>query len=74
MKKKLIIDITASLFAVATAFNKQSDATLDVIAVMVEVHSEQPNIDDCIPAKKYICIALHPTDPSKDKEKKNYKW
>ncbi len=47
MKKKLIIGIIASLFAVATVFNmgllnfnKQSDATLEAIAVMTRANSE----------------------------------
>ena len=35
---------------------------------------EQPNIDDCEEAEDYICFALHPTDPSKDKEKVGYMW
>ncbi len=52
MKKKLIIGITASLFAVATvfnmgllSFNKQSDVTLEAIAIMAEAQSEGNGTD-----------------------------
>lgn len=34
----------------------------------------QPNINDCVYAKNLKCIALHPTDPAKDKTKNNAKW
>ncbi len=57
MKKKLIIGITASLFAVATVFNmgllnfnKQSDATLQAIAVMAKAYEEinpESGCNDC---------------------------
>ena len=52
MKKKLIIGIIASLFAVATVFNmgllnfnKQSDATLEAITVMVKANKEKHEIN-----------------------------
>ncbi len=47
MKKKIIIGITASLFAIATVFNmgllnfnKQSDVTLKAISVMIKAQNE----------------------------------
>ncbi len=50
MKKKILLGAVASLFAVATVFNmglltfnKQSDATLEAIAVMTEASGEHNN-------------------------------
>lgn len=34
----------------------------------------QPNVDDCIEKQDIECWALHPTDPSKDKIRKDAMW
>lgn len=41
---------------------------------LTEETPQQPDISTCVSAKNVICIALHPTDPSKDKEVANKKW
>lgn len=35
---------------------------------------EQPDINDCIPDREWVCVSLHPTDPDKDIEKPFYRW
>ncbi len=73
MKKKILLGSVASLFAIATVFNmgllnfnKQSDATLDAIAVMVEAQNEiNPDCINgcvlgeggCVCFKYYISLA-----------------
>lgn len=41
---------------------------------LTEETPQQPDISTCVSAKNVTCIALHPTDPSKDKEVANKKW
>ena len=35
---------------------------------------EQPNTGDCVYDPTQNCVALHPTDPSKDKTEYNARW
>ena len=44
----------------------------DNVEALVQI--EQPNIDDCVSDPEWTCIALHPTDPDKDKEKPFSRW
>lgn len=71
--------VAATLFAGYSAYNthkeiKLTDVALANVEALAEEEVVQPDINNCIYDKKLTCIALHPTDPSKDKEKANAKW
>jgi hypothetical protein len=85
MKNKIFIGIAMSLFTIATVVNMDlvqsndaNDISLENITVMAQAQSEQtpqqPNVADCVYDPDYSCIALHPTDPSKDVTRENAKW
>ena len=80
MKKKLFIGASTLMIALSLGltadlqndFNDLSNLRLDNIEALSQ--AEQPDTKDCIPAKGWDCIALHPTDPSKDIVLKDHKW
>lgn len=81
MKTK-ILGIVAIVFAVA-GYNvyisqdnvKLSDLALNnVEALANSSESGQPDVNDCISDDDHSCIALHPTDPSKDEERPRHVW
>lgn len=71
--------VAAVLFAGYSAYNTPNNIELSRIALtnieaLANSENKQPDINDCIYDKKTTCMAMHPTDSSKDKEKPNYKW
>lgn len=55
------------------AYNGVSESDLLLANVEALAVPEQPNVDDCIQSD-ITCIALHPTDPKKDKSRPNAEW
>lgn len=84
MKKKTILKIvlltfiaTAATLSSFKASNISSRATLGTLlfeSLEALAETEQPDINDCIDSEEWDCIALHPTDPDKDKVKENAMW
>lgn len=71
--------LAAAIIAVAGygVYENQSKETLsDVMLENVEALAipEQPDLAGCVQMTDYVCLALHPTDPSKDKFKYNHAW
>jgi len=66
--------VTLSSFRVYNSSNNSILGTLLYENIEALAQTEQPDINDCIPSDDWNCIALHPTDPSKDKERVNAMW
>ena len=71
--------VASALFAGYNAYsgqnsNELTDIALANVEALATSEVVQPDINKCIYDKLYTCIALHPTDPSKDKEKANATW
>ena len=79
MKRKLHLMMAVAIVAVAGLAiyaNQPKEEMSDVMLANIEALAgiEQPNIDDCIEAQNYTCIALHPANPNLDKRRPNAKW
>lgn len=78
--KKIILGVTVAVVAFGYQKSLYDCNGSQLITENVEALSQhedtpqQPDISDCVYAKNVTCIALHPTDPTKDKEVPNKKW
>lgn len=78
--KKIILGvvIVITVFSYQKSFYDCDESQLiteNVEALSKEEETpQQPDISDCIKDKEFSCIALHPTDPSKDQQKDYAKW
>lgn len=79
MKKFMKIAFVAAFVAVAgygVYASQKSDIMSDLALANVEALAdpEQPNTGDCVYDPTQNCVALHPTDTSKDKTEYNARW
>ena len=79
MKKIILgVAILIAAFSYQSSFydcNKSYLITENVEALsQQEEKPKQPDVNDCNKLNGSTCIALHPTDPSKDKERPNAAW
>ena len=81
MKKKILgATFVVAMMAVAgynmymnQTKNGISEITLENIEALAQIETQR-DTKDCVYHKTDICIAMHPTDPSKDKERSNAIW
>lgn len=79
MKKYLKFAFVAAVATIAgygAYASQKTDAMSEFALANVEAlaNPEQPNTDDCVSDPTQNCLALHPTDPSKDKTEYNARW
>lgn len=77
--KKIILGMAivfAALGYQQTCYNCDESQliTENVEALSQNDTPQQPDVKDCVDSTGVTCIALHPTDPSKDKERPDAAW
>lgn len=86
MKKKILGMTVIAMIAIVASYNvyilqedvKLSGLLLSNVEALADNSEsgqpEQPSVKDCITDDESSCIALHPTDSSKDDERPNAVW
>lgn len=83
MKKKVIGIIAVLAIAAVAGYNvytsqnnvKLSDLVLNNVEALADPsESGQPDVKNCMSDEDHDCIALHPTDPSKDQVIEKHIW
>lgn len=77
-KNKITVGVLICMLfsCIIIVLSKNKTDEFQIIDDNVEALSriEQPDINDCIPDREWVCVSLHPTDPDKDIEKPFYRW
>lgn len=79
MGKKKIAAMVVAVVAVVASYNiyqsQTTNALSDLALTNVEALAQnESGVDDCIFDPSQNCIKLHPTDPSQDQGRTNYRW
>lgn len=81
MSKKIFAVLIVAVVAIFAGYNIYQSQRVememsDLAMANVEALAtpEQPSLSDCTYQLRENCVSMHPTDPSKDKVKTNYRW
>lgn len=79
MKKEFFVAVIAfAALALAVfpiyGFHFKSNSLFEQNIEALARQEEQPDVDKCIADPEFACVALHPTDPSKDVYRPDARW